>query len=125
MRKFEHIASLALRNDQVKDAVTHLFDQLRDMRIRTPGASISRPAAMVTGGRQKSKRTYTCGYCHEKGHNKTTCPVRRRDEEQANADQGPEHGSSEREEEMESVMDDDPLDPEEAELLSHFIKIEL
>ena len=68
IRRFEHIAGIAVRNEAVRDAITRLFNELKD--IRTPGARISRPAAMVASGRQRTKRNYTCGYCHERGHNR-------------------------------------------------------
>ena len=74
-----HVTILCLRNKNVRKIVEEFFfESLQALKFQIPGASITRPAAMIIAGRQKQKRIYTCSYCRNKNHNRKTCPYLRK-----------------------------------------------
>ena len=90
MARFAPFASAAAHNPEIFSILKNALTQLEEVTvtpndgmpstISTQGKFSTHPARhVVLGGRPKEKHQYKCSICHMTGHNKATCPERRKE----------------------------------------------
>lgn len=85
LARLDPFINLYGKNKEIDSIFDKTITNLEDLRVeKNPGMPLtlaqagrtfSHPANNVIGGRQKTKRKYTCSYCGSSKHIKTNCPL--------------------------------------------------